>query len=100
MSVTDAINVESERMSIHGELPDVTRAMVALEQEIKVDPVLRELVKLRASILNGCAYYIDTHSKRARKPANPSSASTWLPPGKTRRSSVSASAPHWPSPMP
>jgi AhpD family alkylhydroperoxidase len=67
MSVTDAINVESERMSIQRGLPDVTRAMVALEQEIKVDPVLRELVKLRASILNGCAYCIDMHSKRARK---------------------------------
>ena len=28
---------------------------------------MRELVKLRASILNGCAYCIDMHSKRARK---------------------------------
>jgi AhpD family alkylhydroperoxidase len=67
MSVTDAISVQSERMNIHRGLPDVSRAMVALEREIKVDPVLRELVKLRASILNGCAYCIDMHSKRARK---------------------------------
>ena len=28
---------------------------------------MRELVKLRASILNGCAYCIDMHSKVARK---------------------------------
>jgi hypothetical protein len=44
MSVTDAISVQSERMNIHRRLPDVSRAMVALEREIKVDPVLRELV--------------------------------------------------------
>ena len=67
MSATDVISAQSERMNIHRGLPDVSRAMVALEQEIKVDPVLRELVKLRASILNGCAYCIDMHSKRARK---------------------------------
>jgi AhpD family alkylhydroperoxidase len=44
-----------------------SRAIAALEQEIKVEPVLRELVKVRASIVNGCAYCIDLHSKRARK---------------------------------
>jgi AhpD family alkylhydroperoxidase len=54
-------------MNIHREVPDVSRAMVALEHEIELEPVLRELVKLRASILNGCAYCIDMHSKRARK---------------------------------
>ena len=42
-------------------------AMAALEQEIEVEPILRELVKVRASIVNGCAYCIDLHSKRARK---------------------------------
>lgn len=54
MSVNEMISVQS-------------RAMAALEREIKVEPVLRELVKLRASIVNGCAYCIDLHSKRARK---------------------------------
>jgi AhpD family alkylhydroperoxidase len=42
-------------------------AMAALEHEIEVEPILRELVKVRASIVNGCAYCIDMHSKRARK---------------------------------
>jgi AhpD family alkylhydroperoxidase len=42
-------------------------AMAALEQEIEVEPILRELVKVRASIVNGCAYCIDLHSKRARE---------------------------------
>lgn len=67
MSVKDVTSVERERMNIHRDTPDVSRAMVALEHEIKVEPVLRELIKLRASILNGCAYCIDMHTKRARK---------------------------------
>ena len=31
-----------------------------------VDPLLRELVRIRASQLNGCAYCVDMHSKDAR----------------------------------
>jgi AhpD family alkylhydroperoxidase len=31
-----------------------------------IDPLLRELVRLRASQLNGCAYCVDTHSRDAR----------------------------------
>ena len=67
MGVEDVVSVESERVDIHPGAPAVSRAMGALEREIKVEPRLRELVKLRASILNGCAYCIDFHSKRARR---------------------------------
>jgi AhpD family alkylhydroperoxidase len=35
--------------------------------EVELDPRLRELVNLRASILNCCAYCIDKHTKIARK---------------------------------
>ncbi len=59
--------VEAERMDIGRAAPSLSRALVALEREIRIDPVLRELVKLRASILNGCAYCIDMHTKDARK---------------------------------
>jgi AhpD family alkylhydroperoxidase len=45
------------------EAPELSRALVALERELRIDPALRELVKLRASILNGCAYCIDLHTK-------------------------------------
>jgi AhpD family alkylhydroperoxidase len=31
-----------------------------------IDPLLRELVRVRASQLNGCAYCIDMHTKNAR----------------------------------
>ena len=67
MNVTEAVRAQSERMNISRAIPKVSRAMVALEQEIEVEPLLRELVKLRASILNGCAFCIDMHSKKARK---------------------------------
>ena len=49
---TDVTTFESERMNIQHEAPALSRALVALEREIRIDPVLRELVKLRASILN------------------------------------------------
>ena len=59
--------VEAERMNIGREAPALARALVALEREVRIDPALRELVKLRASILNGCAYCIDMHTRDARK---------------------------------
>ncbi len=44
-------------------------AMRALENYVRgsgLEPSLLELVKLRASQLNGCAYCIDMHTKDAR----------------------------------
>ena len=38
-----------------------------------MDPKLFELVKIRASQMNGCAYCLDMHTKDARSPAKPSS---------------------------
>jgi AhpD family alkylhydroperoxidase len=45
------------------------RAMFALSSEVasKLEPALFELVKIRASQLNGCAYCIDMHTKDARR---------------------------------
>ena len=44
------------------------RAMLALSAETasQLDPKLFELVKIRASQMNGCAYCIDMHTKDAR----------------------------------
>ena len=44
------------------------KAMFALSSEAtaKIEPKLFELVKMRASQINGCAYCIDMHSKDAR----------------------------------
>lgn len=41
-------------------------AAVKVLDAADIDPKLRELVRLRASQLNGCAYCIDMHSKDAR----------------------------------
>lgn len=49
--------------------PKVMEAMLALEQAARrtgLEPSLVELVKLRASYLNGCAYCVDMHTKDAR----------------------------------
>ena len=49
--------------------PAAARAMLGLEQYVRssgLEPALIELVKLRASYLNGCAYCVDMHTKDAR----------------------------------
>ena len=49
--------------------PEATQAMRVLERAVRkssLEPSLLELVKLRASQLNGCAYCIDMHTKDAR----------------------------------
>ena len=50
-------------------LSPVMKAMYGLEaplQHSTLEPALRELVKTRASQINGCAYCIDMHTKDAR----------------------------------
>jgi AhpD family alkylhydroperoxidase len=45
------------------------RAMVDLDgatADLPLDPLLRELIRLRASMLNGCACCVDMHTKDAR----------------------------------
>ncbi|MDR5728282.1 MAG: carboxymuconolactone decarboxylase family protein [Terriglobia bacterium] len=49
--------------------PEVAKAMIQLESVVRrsgVDPRLLELIKIRASQINGCAYCIDMHTKDAR----------------------------------
>ena len=49
--------------------PDLRQSMWALEHYVHqsgLDPKLLELVKLRASLINGCAYCVDMHTKVAR----------------------------------
>jgi AhpD family alkylhydroperoxidase len=54
-------------MDMHKLAPEPFQAMAAFDRSITLDPALRELVKLRASILNGCAYCVDMHTQVARK---------------------------------
>ena len=49
--------------------PGVIQAMLGLERQIRqagLDPGLLDLVRMRASQINGCAYCLDMHSKDAR----------------------------------
>jgi AhpD family alkylhydroperoxidase len=49
--------------------PEGVRALSALNryvEECGLEPLLLELVKMRASQINGCAYCLDMHSKDAR----------------------------------
>ena len=62
MSTTHAPRIDMIR---HGGGPFA--AMVRVEERIELDPVVRHLVKLRASQINGCAYCIDMHWTHARE---------------------------------
>lgn len=61
------------RLDFDAHAPAFARAMGHLDNaatkeldRVDVDHRLRELVRIRASQLNGCAYCIDTHSRDAR----------------------------------
>jgi AhpD family alkylhydroperoxidase len=48
---------------------DIIKAMRGLEEPLRntsLEPALRELIKVRASQLNGCAHCLDMHTKDAR----------------------------------
>ncbi|MCX4730023.1 carboxymuconolactone decarboxylase family protein [Streptomyces sp. NBC_01363] len=66
---TTGLNPEhAPRMQPWAELaPDVYKAMVRLDAASRkgLDPVLAELVKIRASQLNHCAFCLDMHTKDA-----------------------------------
>jgi AhpD family alkylhydroperoxidase len=57
------------RLEIQKVAPEAYRAMTALGNYVRnsgLEPGLVELVKVRASQMNGCAYCVDMHTKDAR----------------------------------
>ena len=61
------------RLDFEAHAADFARAMAHLDHtatkqldKVEFDPPLRELVRIRASQINGCAYCIDMHTKDAR----------------------------------
>lgn len=56
-----------QRLDVATIAPGAYRAVAGLEKYVRsaVDPTVLELVKLRASILNGCAFCVDLHSRDA-----------------------------------
>lgn len=60
---------DGPRIDLFQAWPEGYQAMRLLQQAVDqsgLKPALAELVKMRASQLNGCAYCIDMHSKDAR----------------------------------
>ena len=58
------------RMNFMQAAPDTVKALMALEAQIQgsgLEQSLIELVKTRASQINGCAYCINMHTQDARK---------------------------------
>jgi AhpD family alkylhydroperoxidase len=54
----------------HETVPEFATGMAAITRALKssgIEPELRELIKIRASQLNGCAYCIQFHLNEARK---------------------------------
>jgi len=73
MAVTKFVPIAS-RLDFDALVPAFSRAVSDLDEAANAeadqagfDPVLRELVRLRASQLNGCSYCVDMHSRAARK---------------------------------
>jgi AhpD family alkylhydroperoxidase len=61
------------RLDFDAVAPGFSKAMVTLDRaatrqldDAGIEPRLRELIRIRASQLNGCAYCVDMHSKDAR----------------------------------
>jgi AhpD family alkylhydroperoxidase len=58
------------RLDYFAAAPDAMKGMLELEKAVKnvsLEPGLVELVKIRASQINGCAYCIYMHTKAARE---------------------------------
>ncbi|WP_055524052.1 carboxymuconolactone decarboxylase family protein [Streptomyces graminilatus] len=69
MNTTDPVS----RVALKKITPDVSASMGALHaaavsaaRDAKVEPELLELIRIRASQLNGCAFCLDMHTKDAR----------------------------------
>ena len=73
MTVTSETTQIPVRLDFDAFAAGFARAMAHLDQaatkeldKAEIDPRLRELIRIRASQLNGCAYCIDMHTKDAR----------------------------------
>ena len=58
------------RLDLYKTSPDATKAMLAFSaatEKLGLEKPLLELVKLRASQINGCAFCVDMHAADARK---------------------------------
>jgi AhpD family alkylhydroperoxidase len=71
--MTDDIRRTTGRLEFGSRAPGFLRALIQLDRAATkeldlagIDPRVRELIRIHASQLNGCAYCIDMHTKDAR----------------------------------
>jgi AhpD family alkylhydroperoxidase len=57
----------TSRIALHSAAPAVYQAISALDDSAQFEPALRELVRIRASQINGCGYCVDYHSRDAQR---------------------------------
>lgn len=70
MTTSDTPASTRARIELRAAAPDAYRAMLELERSVRatgLEPRISELVKVRASQLNGCAYCLDMHARAARE---------------------------------
>src|SRR5690348_16729695 len=67
---TNTENLSEPRLNHHNVPPAAYQAMLGLQKvvnECGLEPALLELVKMRSSQINGCAFCLDMHYRDARK---------------------------------
>ena len=60
----------SNRIDIQKQQPEAYKAMYSLEKYLStsaIPPLHKDLIKIRSSQINGCAFCIDMHTREARK---------------------------------
>lgn len=80
-------------------VPEALQAMLALgksTQNCGVTERLLEMVRLRASQINGCSLCADMHAKSRSVAAKPTNGCTPSRRGRMRRFSPMPNAPRWP----
>jgi AhpD family alkylhydroperoxidase len=60
------LDFEAHGTNVYKAVSHLDNASVKEADRVELDPRLRELVRVRASQLNGCTYCIDMHTKDAR----------------------------------
>ena len=71
MGMTETLQSETkvERVKIYKVVPELYDGMMALSNAASkdIDPILGELIRIRASQMNHCAFCLDMHTRDARK---------------------------------
>ncbi|MBV4355649.1 carboxymuconolactone decarboxylase family protein [Pinibacter aurantiacus] len=60
----------STRIKMHETNPEAYKAMIEFDKFLattNIAPLHKEMIKIRASQINGCSYCVDKHTKDARK---------------------------------